>query len=72
VGVFFLTLFFLGTVRLWRYTDQGVFFSLWLAVPILGTLSISAVTEMAYNVRYVAACLPVYVLILASGITGCR
>jgi hypothetical protein len=43
---------------------------LWLAMPILGTLGISALTDMTYNVRYASPAFPAFVMLLASGL-GC-
>jgi 4-amino-4-deoxy-L-arabinose transferase-like glycosyltransferase len=71
-AVLFMGLSMLGIVRLWRHPDARLFFNLWLTVPVIGTLVISALTEMTFNVRYVSASLPAYVLLLAVGIAGCR
>jgi hypothetical protein len=43
---------------------------LWLAIPILGVLTISTTTDVAYNVRYACAALPAYIFILAAGINN--
>ena len=45
---------------------------LWIGVPIIGALGISALTNMIYSVRYVAMVLPAYALILAAGIVSFR
>jgi uncharacterized membrane protein len=72
-GLLFGNLFLLGVATLWHRPNPGTFLALWLAVPIIGVLGISAlIPEMAYNVRYVAMGLPAYFLILASGIAGFR
>ncbi|MCZ6623214.1 MAG: glycosyltransferase family 39 protein [Deltaproteobacteria bacterium] len=65
-------LFFLGLIAIWRQPDVGMFLTLWVGVPIIGALGVSALTNMAYNVRYVAMALPAYTLILAAGIAGFR
>ncbi len=72
IGVFFCSLFVSGLVALWRRSDTGLYLILWLAIPIAGALMVSAVTAMAYNVRYVAMVLPAYILTLAAGITRFR
>jgi hypothetical protein len=67
-SVLFGVLFFWGLIAIWRQPNAGIFLTLWIGIPIMGALSISALTSMAYNVRYVAMVLPVYILILAAGI----
>ena len=67
LGILFGGLFFLGLFALWKEADKGLFFTLWLVVPVVGVCAISAMTAMAYNVRYVAMVLPAYALILAAG-----
>jgi len=66
-------LFVSGIGALWRQPDTRNFLVVWLAVPAIGVLGVSAlIPEMAYNVRYVAMGFPAYVLILAAGITALR
>jgi hypothetical protein len=67
VGILFGGLFLLGLFAVWQESDRGLFFTLWFMVPVIGVCMISAMTAMAYNVRYVAMVLPAYVLILAAG-----
>jgi 4-amino-4-deoxy-L-arabinose transferase-like glycosyltransferase len=72
-GLLFGSLFVVGLAALRRQPDSAKFLAAWLAVPILITLGISAlIPEMAYNVRYVAMCLPAFLLILAVGIASFR
>jgi mannosyltransferase len=62
-----------GFIALWRDPDLGRFLALWLAVPIVGALGVSAIIPaMAYNVRYVAMSLPAFTLIISAGIARVR
>jgi uncharacterized membrane protein len=70
-AILFFVATLLGVVSVWRDPDKRMFLGLWLFVPILAVLGISAMTGMAYNVRYVIASLPAYVLLLAAGIDTC-
>jgi 4-amino-4-deoxy-L-arabinose transferase-like glycosyltransferase len=72
-GLLFGTLFIRGiTARGYRSETRKLLFS-WLAVPLLGALSVSALMpSLAYNVRYVAVAFPAYILILALGIARPR
>jgi mannosyltransferase len=72
LGILFGGVFLIGLVATWRYPDIGKLLILWVGVPIVGALGISAVTNMTYNVRYVMMVLPAYVLILAMGIARFR
>jgi uncharacterized membrane protein len=72
LGLIFGTLFLIGLIQLYRQTHKPSFLLLWLVTPILAVLLVSATTSVAYNVRYVCAALPAYILILAAGITGLR
>ena len=72
LSVLFGGLFLVGLIVLWRRRDTWTFLTLWMSVPIIGALSISALTNMAYNVRYVAMALPAYVLVLAAAIASFR
>jgi hypothetical protein len=60
-------LFLLGLFAMWLEADRGLFFTLWFVVPVIGVCMVSAMTAMAYNVRYVAMVLPAYAIILAVG-----
>ena len=72
-GLLFGTLFILGITAIWRQSETREFLLSWLAVPILGALSVSAlIPGLAYNVRYVAMGFPAYILILALGIASLR
>jgi mannosyltransferase len=70
--VLFGGLFLLGLMATWRQPDVGALLTLWVAVPVVGTLGVSICTSMAYNVRYVAMALPAYLLLLAVGISRVR
>jgi mannosyltransferase len=72
LGLLFGGLFLVGLLVIWRYPDMGKFLTLWVGLPVLGVLGISALTNFAYNVRYVAMVLPAYMLVLAAGITWFR
>jgi uncharacterized membrane protein len=72
LGGLFGSLFLIGLVTLWRQPDVGRFLTLWIAVPIIGTLSVSVFTSMAYNARYVSMVFPAFVIILAAGIVSFR
>ncbi len=72
LGVLFGVLFIVGLTALWRQPDTGIFLVSWIIVPVIGASLISALTDMAYNVRYVAMALPAYMLILAAGISALR
>jgi mannosyltransferase len=61
-----------GLMALRRHRDAGMLLTLWIGVPIIGALGISALTNMIYSVRYVAMVLPAYALILAAGIVSFR
>lgn len=66
-------LFIIGLAALQHLPNIGWLLTLWLAVPILGTLGVSAVIpEMSYNVRYAAMALPAYVFIVSAGIASLR
>jgi len=72
-GLLFGTLFTLGLVALRRQSDTAKFLATWLAMPILGVLSVSwLIPSLAYNVRYVAMSFPAYILTLALGIASVR
>jgi 4-amino-4-deoxy-L-arabinose transferase-like glycosyltransferase len=71
LGLFFGALFSFGIAQAWRQSLLGLLLP-WLIIPIMGVLAISAVTDVAYNVRYVSAALPAYILLLAVGITNLR
>jgi hypothetical protein len=64
------SLFIFGVRQLWRYTQNPGIVLLWLAIPILGVLTVSSRTDVAYNVRYACAALPAYIFILAAGINN--
>jgi uncharacterized membrane protein len=68
----FGTLFVIGIVEQWRESDVPGLVLLWLVVPISAVLMVATMTDVAYNVRYVCATLPAYILILASAITRFR
>jgi uncharacterized membrane protein len=72
LSTLFGCLFFYGLVVLWRRADTGVslLLTFWLTIPVLGTMGISAVSKMSYNVRYVAMAFPAYLFILAIGVSG--
>ena len=72
LGILFGGLFIVGFMALRHHPEAAKLLILWLVVPVLGVLGISAVTDFAYNVRYVTMALPAYMLILASGITYFR
>jgi hypothetical protein len=72
LGILFGGLLVVGLINLWNYPEAGKLLILWIAVPVLGVLGISAFTNLAYNVRYVAMALPAYILILAVGIARFR
>jgi len=67
LGILFGGLFLLGLFAMWQEADRGLFFTLWFVVPVIGVCMVSAMTAMAYNVRYVAMVLPAYAIILAVG-----
>jgi mannosyltransferase len=72
-GLLFGGLLILGLLALRRQPDTAWFLVAWLAVPVIGTLAISAmIPDMSYNVRYVAMSFPAYVLILSAGIASVR
>jgi 4-amino-4-deoxy-L-arabinose transferase-like glycosyltransferase len=72
-ALLFGTLFILGITSVGRQSETRKFLLSWLAVPILGALSISAlIPGLAYNVRYVAMGFPAYIFILALGIASLR
>jgi len=72
-GLLFGTLLIVGLATLRRQPDTAKLLTAWLAVPIVGTLGLSAlIPTLAYNVRYVAMSFPAYILILAAAIAGFR
>jgi hypothetical protein len=72
-GFLFGSLFVFGVVALRRAPDRARLLATWLAVPVMGTLAVSAlIPAMAYNVRYVAMSFPAFILILAAGIASFR
>ena len=71
LALFFGALFSFGILQVWSQNSLGLFL-LWLSIPILGVFAISAMTDVAYNVRYVCAAMPAYIFILAAGITNLR
>jgi len=68
----FGALFVIGIVALCRKADVGVLLLLWLVVPCAGVLFLAATTNVAYNVRYVCAAFPAYIVILAVAIAALR
>jgi mannosyltransferase len=72
-GFLFGSLFVFGVLALRRAPDSARLLVAWLAVPVIGTLAVSAlIPAMAYNVRYVAMSFPAYILALAAGIASFR
>ena len=61
-------LFLLGLTGLRHRRDTAILLGLWLAIPIAAACTISALTNAAFNVRYVAMVLPAYLFILTAGI----
>jgi uncharacterized membrane protein len=72
LGVLFGGLFLVGLFAIWHSPETGKFLTLWLSIPFFGILGISALTSLAFNVRYVGMILPAYVLTLAAGIAWFR
>jgi uncharacterized membrane protein len=72
IGGLFGGLFLIGLGAIWRQPDVGRLLTLWVAVPIIGTLGVSVFTNMAYNARYVSMVFPAFVIILAAGIVSFR
>jgi 4-amino-4-deoxy-L-arabinose transferase-like glycosyltransferase len=68
----FGTLFLFGIITLWQEDKASAFLVSWLVGPIVGTLVLVALTNLSYNVRYAAAALPAYTLILAAAVTAFR
>jgi mannosyltransferase len=67
--VLFGGLFLVGIIDIWRrQPDTGLLVTLWLAVPMLVVFGISGLTDMTYNVRYVAMTFPAFVFIVVSGV----
>lgn len=73
-GLFLLfgSLFVLGLANIWKQQDLGLFLTLWLVIPTMGVLGISALTDMSYNVRYASMSLPAFFLILTAGVFSIR
>jgi 4-amino-4-deoxy-L-arabinose transferase-like glycosyltransferase len=72
-GLLFGSLLIVGLAALRRQPDTAKLLTVWLAVPIVGTLGITAlIPSLAYNVRYVAMSFPAYILILSAAIAGFR
>jgi mannosyltransferase len=72
-SLLFGSLLIMGLAALRHQPDTAKLLAAWLAVPVLGTLGISAlVPTLSYNVRYVAMSFPAYILILAAAIAGFR
>jgi 4-amino-4-deoxy-L-arabinose transferase-like glycosyltransferase len=67
-GILFGGLFLVGLIAIWRHAEVGKFLTLWMCAPLAGVLVMTVITNLGYNVRYVAMIFPVYVLILAAGI----
>jgi uncharacterized membrane protein len=61
-----------GLIVLWQQREVGRFLMVWIGIPIIGAFGIAALTNMFYDVRYVAMVLPAYVLLLAAGILSFR
>jgi uncharacterized membrane protein len=72
LGILFGGLFLVGFTAIWRHPDVGRFLILWIGVPLAGVMSMTAVTNLGYNVRYVAMTFPVFALIVAAGIARFR
>lgn len=54
-----------------RHRDRFWLLATWLAIPFLGTLTLSLVSpQSAYSVRYVAVAFPAYLLVLAVSIAA--
>jgi 4-amino-4-deoxy-L-arabinose transferase-like glycosyltransferase len=71
-SVVFGGIFLFGIWKALRDPRQVSLLGLWLGIPLIGVLAISALTEMSFNVRYLSASLPAYLLILAVGISDSR
>jgi mannosyltransferase len=70
--VLFGSLFTLGVWRLSQNSKVGILLIIWLFTPMAAAFAAAAVTDLAYNVRYVSSALPAYILILAVAITALR
>ena len=72
-GLLFGTLFIRGITAIGCQSEIRKLLFFWFVVPLLGALSVSAlIPSLAYNVRYVAAGFPAYILILALGVASFR
>ncbi|HXH09757.1 MAG TPA: glycosyltransferase family 39 protein [Alphaproteobacteria bacterium] len=72
-AVVFGSLLSLGIAVLWRRREAAEFLLIWLVVPVIVILSVSAlIPSLVYNVRYAAMALPAYILILAAAIANLR
>ena len=68
VTLLFGGLFLLGLSGFRHQRDNAMLVGLWLGVPIVAACAVSALTQAAFNVRYVAMVLPAYLFILTAGI----
>jgi len=70
--ILFGGLFLAGLIKLCRESRTALLLLLWMIVPLLGALTVSFLTDMVYNVRYVAMVLPVFITAIAAGILSFR
>jgi hypothetical protein len=71
-GILFGGLFLVGLTAIRRHPEVRKFLILWMCIPLAGVLVMTVITNLGYNVRYVAMTFPVYVMILAVGIARFR
>jgi hypothetical protein len=67
-GLLFGGVFLAGCFALWRCLEVGRLVGIWLMLPFLAVLGLSILTNLGYNVRYVALVMPAYIMVLAAGI----
>ena len=73
LGVLFGVLFVTGLLAIRRQPDVAKLLILWMVVPLCGVFAMAFfLTNLGFNVRYVAMVLPAYLLIVALGITWFR
>jgi len=71
-AIVFAVITFLGISFLKKNADILLFLLLFLFIPIVFVYGISSVSNVAYNVRYVCASFPAYLILVSVGLAGLR
>jgi mannosyltransferase len=69
-GLTFGWLLFRGIRRVWGRSQGALFYAIWILVPLLAVSALAVLNVKVFNVRYVAAAFPAYIVLIAAGINA--